>query len=151
MRNLGKLFLALCLVTVVGGAVANAQVVSVPQVEANVPFDFVVGDTKLPAGKYQIAALDGTENRVLEIRSADSRTTVLFDTEDAQTRNDQVETKTELVFDKVAGQYFLSEIWVEGTSAGSSLGKSRMEERLIKGGSRSEKHSVLAMLKRMKP
>ena len=149
MRNLGKLFLAFCLVTVIEGAVANAQVVSVPQVEANVPFDFVVGDTRLPAGKYRIAAVDGTLDKVLEIRSTDNRTTVLFDTEDAQTRSDQIETKTELVFDKVAGQYFLSEIWVAGSATGSSLQKSRMEKRLMNGGSPPERHSVVAMLKRL--
>jgi hypothetical protein len=151
MRNLSKLFMALCLLTVGGGVVANAQVDSVPQIEVNVPFAFVVGDTSLPAGKYQIKTLDDTANDVLEIRSADSRTAVIFNTADAQTRRDQIESKTELIFDKVQGQYFLSQIWVAGTSTGNELTKSRMEKRLTDGGSQSEKHSVVAIMKRLKP
>jgi hypothetical protein len=54
MKNLGKLFLTLCLLAVGGGVVANAQIDGVSQIEANVPFAFTVGDTKLPAGKYNI-------------------------------------------------------------------------------------------------
>ena len=151
IRNLGKLFLALCVLAVGGGIVANAQVDTVPQIEVNVPFAFVVGDTSLPAGKYQIKTIDDTANDVLEIRSADSRTAVIFNTTDAQTRRDQIESKTELIFDKVEGQYFLSQIWVAGTSTGNELTKSRMEKRLTDGGSQSEKHSVVAIMKRMKP
>jgi len=52
MRNLGKLLLTLCLLTVGGGVVATAQVDTISQIEANVPFAFAVGDTKLPPGKY---------------------------------------------------------------------------------------------------
>jgi hypothetical protein len=150
MKNLGKLFVALCLLTV-GGVVANAQVDTVPQIEVNVPFAFVVGDTSLPAGKYEIRTIDSTANDVLEIRSADRHTAVVFDTSDAQTRRDQIESKTELVFDNVEGQYFLSQIWVAGTSTGNELNKSRMEKRLTDSGKQSEKHSVVAVLKRMKP
>ncbi len=151
VRNLGKLFLALCLLTIGGGVVANAQVDSVPQIEVNVPFDFVVGDTKLPAGKYQIKTVDDVANNVLEIRSEDARTSVVFDTSDAQTRGDQIENKTELVFDKVQGRYFLAQIWVAGTSTGNELIKSRMEKKLMNGGSQAEKQSVVAVLKRLKP
>lgn len=151
MRNLGKLFLALCILTIGGGVVANAQVDTVPQIEANVPFAFVVGDTTLPAGKYQIRTIDDMASNVLEIRSANSRTSVIFDTENAEARGERIESKTELVFDKVEGQYFLSQIWVAGTSTGNELTKSRTEKRLTNGGSQSEKHSVVAVLKGKKP
>jgi hypothetical protein len=150
VRNLGKLFLALCLLTIGGGVVANAQVDSVPQIEANIPFNFVVGDTKLPAGKYQIKTVDDNSNNVLEIRSDNSRTSVMFDTEDAETRGDQIESKTELVFDKVGDQYFLHQIWVAGSSTGNELIKSRMEKKLTNGGTQSQKQSVVAVLKRLK-
>jgi hypothetical protein len=58
--------------------------------------------------------------------------------------------KTELVFNKVGDQYFLSQIWVAGSAAGNEVPKSRMEKRLAKGGSQSEKHSVIASLKQPK-
>ena len=50
MKNLGKLCLMLCLLAVGGGVVANAQIDSVSQLQANVPFAFSVDKTKLPAG-----------------------------------------------------------------------------------------------------
>jgi hypothetical protein len=150
MKNLGKLFLALCLLTIGGGVVANAQVSTVPEIEVNVPFDFVVGDTRLPAGKYEIRAIDETSNDVLEIRSVDSRTSVIFETEDAENRGELVKNKTQLVFDKVGDEHFLSQIWVEGSAAGNELAKSRMEKRLLDGGNQAAQQPVVASLKRLK-
>jgi len=151
MKNLGKLCLTLCLLVVGGGIVANAQIDSVPQIEANITFAFRVGDTKLPAGKYVIRTSDDNSPNVLELSSADSRTSIIFDTENAQTRGDQIASETELVFNKVGDQYFLYQVWVAGTTSGSELPKSRIEKRLADGGSQSEKHSVVAVMKRMKP
>jgi hypothetical protein len=151
IKNLGKLCLTLCLL-VVGGVVANAQVDSVPQIEANINFAFMVGDTKLPAGKYMIRTTDDESPNVLELSSVDKpSTSVIFDTENAQTRDGQIPNKTELVFDKVGDQYFLSQIWVAGTSTGNELTKSRVEKRLMANSSQAEKHSVVAVMRRMKP
>ena len=151
IKKLGKLCLTLCLLVAGGGVVANAQVDSVPQIEANISFAFRVGDTKLPAGKYEIRSLDDNSPNVLELQSADGRTAVVFDTENAETRGDQIANKTQLVFNKVGDQYFLSQIWVVGSATGNELPKSRMEKRLAGGGTQSEKHSVVAVMKRMKP
>lgn len=151
VRNTGKLLLVLCLLTIGGGVVANAQVMSVPQIEVNVPFDFVVGDTRLPAGKYQIRAIDDNSNDVLEIRSANSRTSVIFDTEAAENRGELVKNKTQLVFDKVGDEHFLFQIWVEGSASGNELAKSRMEKRLLNGGFQAAQQPVVAFLKHSKP
>ena len=150
MRNLGKLFLTLCLLAV-GGVVANAQIDTLTQIQANVPFAFSVGDTTLPAGKYQIRTPYDNVPSVLELQSANGRTRVLFETVDAQTRADQPASKTELVFDKVGDQYFLSQVWEAGSASGSELPKPRMEKRLADGGSQSERHSIAAFIKRLKP
>jgi len=146
MKNLGKLFLTLCLLAV-GGGVANAQIDSVPQIEANVPFAFTVGDTRLPAGKYNIKALDENTPSVLEISSVDGRTSVAFDTENATTRSDRSAKTTELVFDKVGDRYFLSQVWVSGSNSGSELAKSRSQKKLEGSGSKAEKQSVAALTK----
>ena len=53
MKNLSKMFRALCLLTVGGGIVASAQIESDITIQANVPFSFVVGNTTLPAGRYE--------------------------------------------------------------------------------------------------
>ena len=150
IRNMGKLFLTLCLLVIGGGVVANAQVDAVPQIDVNVPFAFAVGDTKLPAGRYEIRTPDSDSPNVLEIRDAQG-TSVLFDTESAEKRRDEIANKTELIFEKVGDQYFLSQIWVAGFSSGNELPKSRMEKRLANGGSQPEKHSVVAFMKHLKP
>ena len=72
---------------------------------------------------------------------------IAVDTESVETKRDQIVNKSELVFDKVGDQYFLSQVWVVGTPTGSELAKSKMEKRLEDGGSQSEKHSVVAFLK----
>ena len=151
IRNSGKLLLALCLLVVGGGVVANAQIDSVPQLEINVPFAFAVGDTRLPAGKYEIRTPEDNSPNVLEIRSVDKRMAVFFDTEAAVTRGDQIENKNEIIFDKFGDQYFLRQIWVSGSSSGSELPRSRMEKRLASGNTQPERHSVVAVLRRLKP
>ena len=150
IRNLGKLFLTLCLLAVGGGVVANAQIDTDNPIQANVPFAFAIGNTTLPAGKYEIRKIEDNSPSVLEVRSVNGRTKVVFETEDAQTRADQAASKTELVFDKVGDQYFLSQIWVAGSLVGIEMPKSRMEKRLRDGGSQPEKHSIVASLKREK-
>ena len=147
IRNLGKLFLTLCLLTVGGGVVANAQIGTFSRMQANVPFSFTVGNTTLPAGRYEIRRLDVTATNVLELRSIKGRTTVVFEVEDAQTPDDQPARKTELVFNTFGDQNFLSQVWVAGSEEGSELAKSRMEKRLVDGGSKWEKHSIFASRK----
>lgn len=150
MMNLGKLFLALCLLTVGGGIVANAQIDTGVTIQVNVPFTFVVGDTTLPAGKYEIRALDEMEG-VIELRSANGHTAVLFNAENVGTKGNQIANKSELLFDKVGGKDFLSQIWIAGSASGSELVKSRMEKRLEGGGRQTERHSIAAILRHLKP
>jgi hypothetical protein len=147
-RKLGKLFLALCLLTVGGGIVANAQIDSGVTIQANVPFAFVVGNTTLPAGKYDIKVLDGESANVLELRSVSGHTSVVFDTENTETRADQFVSKGEFVFDKFGDTYFLSQVWMAGSNSGSLLVKSRMEKRLEGRGMKSERHSIVASLRK---
>jgi hypothetical protein len=150
IRNLGKLFMALCLLTVGGGVVANAQIEHPPIIEANVSFPFVVGNATLPAGKYEVRRLDDTNRDVLEIRSANGRTAAAFETENAQLPDNQPASKTELTFNKMGNQYFLAQVWMAGSRNGRELPKSRMEKKLADGGSQSEKHSIVALEKHSK-
>ena len=94
-----------------GSASVYGQV-SEPDVEANIPFKFMVGDTSLPAGKYTIKRVDDQDPSTLEIRSADDSIAVAFLTESSQAN--RIPTKSELVFDRYGNQYFLSQIWTEG-------------------------------------
>jgi hypothetical protein len=86
-------------VTLASAATANAQALKV-----NVPFDFVVNGTVLPASTYFVR----------DALSSDS-TALLFQTEEdgslaKATDFDSTITGTKLVFRRVGGQYFLGDV-----------------------------------------
>ena len=78
-------------------AIANGQV----------PFEFTVGSTRLPAGHYEILKAANDEN-MLMVRNVDTRKTALVDyvTRLAQ----RADGKGSLVFDDNGGEHVLSEI-----------------------------------------
>ncbi len=106
--------LMLCLVTFFLVSGLHAQSASV---NAQVPFEFVVGDTILPAGTYTLrpTGLSG----VVILQSADSKNE-MFITPFA-CAVDGSEHGTKLVFRVSGGQYFLWRIWTEGYDEGRQL------------------------------
>jgi hypothetical protein len=128
-RPLMSLFVLLGLVLAVGTGKAQAQIIG--EMEADIPFQFHVGDTRLPAGKYLIKALGDSDLTVMEITSADGRTSALFEVHGTQA--DTRPTKTELVFDKYGDQYFLSKLFYEGAKQGSQVPESHYQKILSKG------------------
>lgn len=143
MKTVIKLFLSLCLVAGLGGAMtASAQIDSDSTIEANIPFSFVVENRTLPAGKYFVRVAENSDLGTLEIRGVRGRAAALFQTESVQPEH--APAKSELVFDKLGDRYFLSQVFVEGDSSGSQVLKSKMERRLEEGGMTPERHSVAA-------
>lgn len=133
----------------VGIIPARAQALIEGTIEANVPFAFMVKDTTLPAGKYTLQRLDEADPKVLEIRTANGRTAIIFEAENAQIAS--IPHNPELVFDKIGDQYFLSQIWANDSDIGYQLPKTKTEERLEGDGMQAQHHSILAkVLKRTK-
>lgn len=145
IRNLGKLCLALCLLTVGGGIVANAQIDTTTTIEADVPFAFMVGNTTLPAGKYEIKGLDDLTPGALVLSAVKRGKRVVFDTNNTESNPERLHGKSELVFNKIGGKYFLAQVWAEDSASGSQLVKSKMEKRLEDGGGQPERHSIAAV------
>ena len=102
-------------------------------ITVDVPFDFVVEKTPLPAGRYVVEPLETSDSGSAVIRSEDGRREVTFITEES-TRRSPV-TDTELVFDEAGGAYRLCQIWVAGVAEGSvlpTLGEREHKHRMIK-------------------
>jgi hypothetical protein len=78
-------------------AIANGQV----------PFEFTVGSTKLPAGHYEILKASNDE-KILMVRNVDSRKTALVEYVTRLAQRD--EGKGSFVFDFNGGEHILSEI-----------------------------------------
>lgn len=79
---------------------------------AHVPFAFVVGHSVLPAGEYVVRD-ESEDNSVLGIASADGKRFVNTLTVAGAPENSM--ELSELVFDKVGGQYFLARVITPGS------------------------------------
>ncbi len=123
----GVAMLMFVVVPTVVSAIAPADAHSTRLVRADVPFQFIVGDKTLPAGKYDVASIN-TEGDALSIRSADCRNTAVRLTNSIEPKKNNTEAR--LVFHRYGQRYFLAEIWRGGDNTGRSLQKSR-EERAI--------------------
>jgi hypothetical protein len=145
---IGRTLLIVCLLAGVGVVTAKAQIYSDTSVEADIPYAFIVGTTILPAGKYMIKVLNETNLDLLEISSSNGRRAVAFETQ--STLADRTPRQTEVLFNKIGDQYFLSQIWVEGSNSGAQVEKSKIEQRLEASGMNSERHSVAARHKSSK-
>jgi hypothetical protein len=131
-----SLFVALVLALTIGASKAKAQIIG--DLEVNVPFQFHVGNTKLPAGKYVIHMLDDSDLKVMEISSADGSTSALFEVQQAEANS--TPAKSELIFNKYGNRYFLTELFEEGSSSGSEVLKSRYEKRVSQQAVEAQAH-----------
>jgi hypothetical protein len=98
-------------------------------VKADIPFDFVVGNHRLPAGEYTVVN-QGPVNQAILIRSAEGKTAVFSLTQPCSSFNPSA--KTRLVFHTLAGRYFLYQIWAQGNDMGRQIPKSSVEIELAK-------------------
>lgn len=132
----------LCLLSGIGGLRASAQIDSDKTIVADIPYDFVVRDHTVPAGKYSIKVSDDSNLNTLVLRDDRGRTVLFFETRDTQAN--PAPRQTELVFNKIGDTYFLSQIWLSGVNLGEEVEKSKAERQLEDGGLKAERHSVMA-------
>jgi len=113
------------------------------QVDANIPFQFHVGNTTLPAGKYVFRMMNGTDLMVMTVTSEDNKIAEEFLVRTA------LATKTpqhsELTFKRYGHEEFLRRIFQGGAQTGAAVDEpSREELRLQKKGVHPIIHSVEA-------
>ncbi len=92
---------------------------------ADIPFDFTIGQTTLPAGKYSVCdtGISGT----LAVRDEDGRTKVMFSAIYVAPQDSPANAG--LQFHRYGDRYFLSKLWAPGAS-GRELPPSRAEREL---------------------
>lgn len=109
-------------------AMATTRVAQAQELLAvNIPFDFVAGNTQLPAGEYNVRVSAQTHTIIL-ISRRDSATSAFLVTNAAVSAEPQSESK--LVFNRYGERYFLSQVWTEGNSQGRQLLKSAREKEM---------------------
>lgn len=140
MKNLRFGFLGLGLLLAVSAAQAQET-----RVKATIPFDFVVGNQVLPGGDYTILS-EGAGNQAILVRTDDGKGVGLYLTNACSSFNPSSTTK--LIFHKMAGRYFLSQVWMQGSSAGRELPRSSVETQLAKNHNPSEQFVLAANIVR---
>jgi hypothetical protein len=125
-HQLMPLFSAFILAIAVHSEKAQAQVVV--RLEANIPFQFSVANTELPAGKYYIRLLDDSNLTIMEISTVDGSSSALFDVRSADVNSPPA--KSELNFNKYGNRYFLASLFEEGDADGSKVVESRDEKKM---------------------
>jgi hypothetical protein len=103
-------------------------------VEANVKFDFNVGDRTFPAGEYRIESVSRQSYNILQIKSVRDLSKNEFIV--ANHSNGQIRTPR-LVFQKYGENYFLTAIFLDTDEWGYSIRPSRRQRE-------SEKNLALA-------
>ncbi|HMD39924.1 MAG TPA: hypothetical protein VKH15_11620 [Candidatus Acidoferrum sp.] len=91
----------------------------------NIPFEFIAGNTTMPAGEYSVK-VSGPQGTLLIINRTSASASVLMTTNPAAASEPQAASK--LVFNQYGNRYFLSQIWREGNANGRQLQKSSREQ-----------------------
>jgi hypothetical protein len=126
--RIGKIVVfALGLLTI-GVFPGRAQIMN--QLDFKMAQPFTVGNTTLPAGSYIVKPVSGTEQAVLEIRSANGHPTVMVDVNSAQP--DGPQGGTHLIFNKYDNVLALSQIFPGGGNTGYQLVQGHPEQLAAK-------------------
>jgi hypothetical protein len=122
MKN--QLFALVGLGLILATASASAQTMPV---KVNIPFNFIVNKTALPAGEYTVQSLGSSSTAIL-LRSTDRQIakTLLPNVCASSTPS----TQNKLVFHRYGSEYFLAQIWRAGYEQGKELPKSSREAEL---------------------
>jgi len=96
-------------------ASAHAQYEST-RMSANIPFEFTVGSTALPAGQYEFVR---TGDNIYLVRDENGRS--LFTLASAPIDGDRRSGTSSLKFVTVNGRHFLSQIWSDRALTGNEF------------------------------
>jgi len=112
MKTLGLRFLILfCLPLLTFTAPAAAG--DTERMTVKIPHEFTVGDLLLPAGRYSVSTKPGDPARLhIHNRTGESCAWLPVITRLAQHAHDSAAPR--MVFDRVGGRHFLSEVWLSG-------------------------------------
>ena len=119
-------------------AVTSIEAQNAGNMSVSIPFDFAVSGKTLPAGEYYVQGSTEGVPGVTQIRSADdTERAYFFQTHSVDGR--KIQRASKLVFNKYGDQFFLSQIWISGRTAGQELPKTAKERVLQRDVVRSQR------------
>jgi|SRR5262245_57790477 len=110
------------------GASAQAQSLT-DRAWFNIPFDFALGEKKLPAGEYSfVRAFDSSGDIMLKLTDRDGRAKAVVLSHAATRLN--AGQKATLIFHRYGDQYFMSQVWPASGANGREFSRSKLEREL---------------------
>ena len=111
-------------------SVASLQADSGGEVWADIPFDFMVGNTTYPTGSYAVQYTNPQGVFVIRIGEDESRSMLLWsNTVPAQSGEDN---SPRFIFNRYGDQYFLTQVWAGGDIDGRELPELQRQRELAK-------------------
>ncbi|MFN2482828.1 MAG: hypothetical protein ABR554_15335 [Pyrinomonadaceae bacterium] len=117
-------------------AVREARAQSPVSLRADIPFDFYLGDKKLPAGTYTLTRLLDDSNRVLVLRDSEAKKATIGTTE--RVEGGKAKRRPALVFHRYGDQYILKQVWAAGEREVYEFGRGGRERSLARAA--TERH-----------
>ena len=96
-------------------------------VKANIPFNFIVNKTELPAGTYVLEGI-GFSDSAVAIQNRDKKLVTMALPHACEAS--QTPATTKLIFHRYGSQYFLAQIWAAGNPRGKELSQSGREREV---------------------
>jgi hypothetical protein len=106
------------------------------QLNVTVPFEFIAGDTVLPAGDYDVHSTGLWGGKALSIQNVTSRAgTFLLSTWSQLAKTSD---SNKLVFYRYGQKYFLAEVWTVSTNIGRKMPLDQRQTELARKQQKSE-------------
>ena len=119
-----KQLIRIGLLTMMAAGSAHGQSLAY-RIQATIPFDFIVGEQKLPAGEYFIGrARTSSDDSLLTVNARNSSASIFSSSYSVQTLEPNQYGK--LVFHRYGDQWFLFQIWPAGGKTGREI-RSKLE------------------------
>ena len=119
---------AIVLATVAGLSSAKAQLSANPELVANIPFEFSVGDKTLPAGEYTVRCINSNSpTKVLQIRSKTGSASALVMTDSVIGK---IKDNAQLIFHRYGNEYFFTQAWLPANNVGMQAPRSKTVKTL---------------------
>jgi hypothetical protein len=119
--------------------VSNAQS-RTQQLNADIPFDFVVGNKTLAAGQYSVRPISSDGGTL--VRSRDGRHSAIRLTNGVIA--DAPKKQASLTFRRYGNTYFLAQVWMVGSTEGREMIKSKAERAVERELARNSSSNSLA-------
>jgi len=112
-----------------------------PILTATVPFAFTLENTDLPAGTYSVSILY-PYSMLIKVQSADGRNAVMITAIPSLKSEESRQAK--LVFHRIGNEYFLAQVWEQGSKVHRDLLSGNRARELARNGDRMQFITILA-------